>query len=123
MGPTNLKELFEQFLRGYISESHTVSLESEKEVSRLTDEWFEGFDVEDFYFTSEQLIDYLDYLKENLSEENRGFYHLYYNERHFIDLLGKYLRHYCKLTFMKNSFGEKTNFVENKLMIYGSGKG
>ena len=99
MGPTNLKELFSQFLRGYISEGHTVTLESEKEVSRLTDEWFEGFDVEDFYFTSEQFIDYLDYLKENLSEENRGFYHLNYNERHFIDLLAKYLKHYCKKLF------------------------
>ena len=61
MGPTNLKELCKLFYRGYISEGHTVSLESEKEVSHLTNKWFEGFDVEDFYFTSEQLIDYLDY--------------------------------------------------------------
>ena len=80
MSPSNLKELFKQFLHGYISAEHTVNDESEKEVKCLTDEYFEGFNVEDLYFTSSILIDYLDYLKDNLNEEHKRLYDLNYNE-------------------------------------------
>ena len=60
-----LKELFKRFLLSYLLRGNVNESE---EIDRLTNEWFDCFDID--YFTSDAVKSYLDYLEHNVNDEN-----------------------------------------------------
>ena len=93
----SIKEVFKRFVHGYISAGHTVWDESEEEVKRLIDEWVEDYNDEDC-FTYYSINGALDYVKHNITDEYKGLYHYYFNQKQYIDLLQDYLKHYIKFS-------------------------
>ena len=91
MRPT-IKEYWKQFLHGYISAGHTVWDEPEEEVKRLTDEFMEGLNDEDC-FNAALIYDYVDYIQDNLSDDYKRLYTLYYDQHRYMYQLEKYIRH------------------------------
>ena len=89
----SIKEVFKRFVHGYISSGHTVWDESEEEVKRLIDEWVESYFDEDC-FTFYSIRGTIDYVENNICDEYKGLYHYDYNQKQYIDLLQKYLKHY-----------------------------
>ena len=88
-----LQELWKQFLHGYISAGNTVWEESEEEVKRLTDEFVKDFNDEDC-FNSAFIYDYVDYIENNLSDDYKRLYTLYFDLHRYTYQLKKYIRHY-----------------------------
>ena len=84
---------FNQFLIDYLTTGHTVSLGAMKELNNLTDAFLKNVDKNNYY-EEMTLDDYFDYLKENMSSEYIGFFHLYFNEERYEDIMKSYLKEY-----------------------------
>ena len=84
-----LKELFKRFLFNYLSRRNDNNDKAKEEIDRLTNEWFEGFEIE--YFTSDAVRSYLDYLEHNISDEYIDLYDFEFNESHYSDLIKNYI--------------------------------
>ena len=88
----DIKELFKQFAFAYISSGHTQTEESEEELKRLIAEYVD--DMSDYYcFSKNTLLEILDYVEHNISDENKGFYQYLANESRYTTLLEDYLKH------------------------------
>ena len=84
---------FRQFLIGYIAAGHTTTIEALEELGNLTDDFLKNLDKK-YYYDEITLYDYFDYLKEHMSNKNIGFFHLYFNEDRYKNMLISYLKKY-----------------------------
>ena len=84
---------FKQFLIGYVSAGHTISDEAHEEIKKLTTNFINIIDKENYY-REIALHQYFEYLKEHMSDENIGFFHLYFNENRYKNIMSSYLRKY-----------------------------
>ena len=92
---TAVKKQFGKFLIGFILKGHTVSQEALHEIDELTDEYLKSVPPY-LYFDDEMVMDYIDYLEENMTDENKGYPHLYFKASHYIDMLKSYIQHYIQ---------------------------
>ena len=86
-----IKDTFMNFLKCYISAGHTFDDDSLEELSKLTNEFIEKLHP-DFYFTTFGICSYIAYLDDNMSETNRHFFKLWFNENRYVDFLGKWIK-------------------------------
>ena len=90
-----IKKQFGKFLIGFILKGHTTTDEALEEIEELTDKYLQTV-PDHLYFDDDMVRDYIDFMKQNISEENIGFPHLYFQTRRYIDLLQNYVKHYIK---------------------------
>ena len=81
-----MKNSFEGFLRSYASHGCTVDLPSCEELDTFTTDYINQMDPF-FYFTSIGVEDYLDYLKAHLTDTNKHFFVLQFDERRYTRFL------------------------------------
>ena len=86
------KELFNRFVFGYIAASHTQTDESEQELKQLIAEFINEINDEDC-FTYYALRDIIEYVKHNISDENKGFYHYWINRLIYRRQLEDYIKY------------------------------
>ena len=91
-----IKKQFGKFLIGYILEGHTASLEALEEINNLTDEYLNTMVPANLYFDEDMVRDYIDYLNENMTDENKDYPHLCFKKSPYIQLLIDYIKHYIK---------------------------
>ena len=88
----DIKELFKQFVFGYIASGHTQTEESEQELKRLIAEYVE--DMSDYYcFSKNTLLDILDYVEHNISDDNKDFYNYYLTDNRYTNQLEIFLKY------------------------------
>ena len=87
----SVREVFKQFLLGYVSNGCTVTRSAMKELNKLTDEFLNDL-LPDYYFDELTVIDYLETVKEQMSDKNVGFFKLEYRKRNYIDHLERYIK-------------------------------
>lgn len=87
-----IKNKFKQFLIGYVSAGHTYTDDAMEELERLTDDFLNERDT-DAYFRDIVVEAYCEEMNEKLSDENKGFFHCYYNETRYIQRLENYIKH------------------------------
>ena len=97
---TKLKEKFKQFLIGYVSAGHTVTIEAMDELERLTDDFLNERDT-DVYFRDIVVEAYCEEMNEKLSDENKHFFGSYYDETRYIQHLENYIRRLIKKNFQR----------------------
>ena len=85
------KAIFKRFLIGYVSNGCTVDRPSMKELNKLTDEFLDDL-IPDYYFDEYSVDDYIQTMKEQLSEENRHFFKLEHKRRDYIKQLEQYIK-------------------------------
>ena len=85
------KAIFKRFLIGYVSNGATVTNSALKEIDKLTDEFLDDI-IADYYFNEITVIDYVESMRERLSDKNVGFFKLGYRKRYYIDALEKYIK-------------------------------
>lgn len=88
---TSSQEAFKTFLIGFITSGHTVDDNVMEELTNFTDE-FVSFIPKQFYFTSDAVEAYIDDLDYNISEENRHWFPLKFNERRYIKTLESWIK-------------------------------
>lgn len=86
---------FRQFLIGYVAAGHTTTIEALEELGNHTDDFLKNLDKK-YYYDEITLYNYFDYLKEHMSNDSIGFFHLVYNEERYKDFMASYLRKYLK---------------------------
>lgn len=87
------EEVFINFLIGYVSNGHTVSLDALELINKLTSDFVKDVH-ENNYYNEFILYDYFDYLKEHMPDEFIGFFHLCFNQSRYEKLLIDFLKHY-----------------------------
>jgi len=85
------KAIFKRFLIGYVSNRCTVSTSAIRELIRLTDEFLDDL-MPDYYFDEYSVSDYVQTMKEQLSDENKHFFKLEHKRRDYIELLEQYIK-------------------------------
>ena len=101
-----VKEVFKQFLIGYVSNGATVDRSSMKEINRLTDEFLDDIRP-NYYFNELTLIDYLETMTEQLSDKNRHFFKLGFKRSYYINELEKYIKTLIEKPERFQTFGFK----------------
>ena len=86
-----MKEAFKTFLIGYLTSGHTVDDNVMKELNDFTNE-FVSILPKQHYFTSDAVEVYIDDLDLNLSEENRHWFPLKFDERRYIKTLESWIQ-------------------------------
>ena len=92
----SIKDLFKQFVLGYIAAGHTQTDESESELKRLIAEWCDGLHDENC-FDRCSMYDILDYVEHNISDDNKFLYSYNFHEYKYTSLLEKYIKYAIKL--------------------------
>ena len=88
----DIKELFKQFVFGYIASGHTQTDSSEQELKRLIAEYVD--DMSDYYcFSKNTLLDILDYVEHNISDDNKDFYNYYLTDNRYTNQLEIFLKY------------------------------
>jgi len=77
---------FEDFLRSYASHGCTVNITAVEELDTLTTDYINQMDPF-FCFTSFGVEDYLDYLKAHLTDTNKNFFVLGFDEQRYTRFL------------------------------------
>jgi len=86
-----MNESFNWFLVAYVSLGITVNRSAVDELNELTNEYLADVEHDD-YFKSETLIDYIDYIKENMSKHNKRFFILRFNKWRYIQFLESWIQ-------------------------------
>lgn len=81
-----MKNSFEDFLAAYASDGCTVTIPSGEELNTLTTDYINQMDPF-FCFTSFGVEDYLDYLKAHLTDTNKHFFVLGFDEQRYTRFL------------------------------------
>ena len=102
-----IENKFKQFLIGYVSAGHTVTSEAMEELERLTDDFIDNT-YPDYYFRDITVENYCEEMNEKLSDNNKHYFHCYYNETRYIKQLEDYIKHiidkhYFNVSTMKNN--------------------
>ena len=87
-----MKETFRQFLVGYVSAGHTVDESIMDELRTLSDEFVQSI-YPGYYFTSNATDLFIEFLNERLSDENRHWFPLRFNEERYIDMLENWIKY------------------------------
>jgi len=103
-----VKDVFLQFLLGYVSNRATVNQEAMNELFILTEDYINNL-FSDYYFDEITLIDYLETLNDNLRSKNKGFFKLQYRRRDYIALLEQYI----KKLIENPTFFKENHFINN----------
>ena len=86
-----MKEAFKTFLIGYLTAGHTVDDDVMEELNHFTD-WFVSVIHEKHFFTSEAVEIYIEDLDQAISEKNRHWFPLEFNERRYIKTLESWIK-------------------------------
>ena len=81
-----MKNSFKDFLSSYASHGCTVTIPAVEELDTLTTDYINQMDPF-FGFTSFGVEDYLDYLKAHLTDTNKHFFCLVFDERRYTRFL------------------------------------
>ena len=87
-----MEEAFKDFLIGYVVAGHTVDDNVMNEMNELTNQFVDSLYAE-YYFTSDATELFIDFLEENLSEENKHWFPLRYDKYRYIRTLEGWIKH------------------------------
>ena len=86
----SVKEVFKQFLIGYVAAGHTATSEALEELDKLTKNFVNSI-PEDYYFKCDYVKLYCEHMLEVMSDENKGFFHFYLDKARYNRMLIDYL--------------------------------
>ena len=98
----DIKELFKQFVFGYIAAGHTQTDESEAELKKWIATFIDTLDDNDC-FDRCTMLDILDYVEDHMSDDNKQFYRYYLQDFTYNTQLENYIKYIVKL-FNKDNF-------------------
>ena len=82
---------FEDFLLAYASDGCTVTIPSGNELNTLTSDFIKNLDPF-LCFTSFGVEDYLDYLRDHMTDANKHFFVLQFDERRYTRFLEMWIQ-------------------------------
>ena len=74
---------FKQFLIEIIDIGHNVTDDALNELDKLTDTFIKNVDIYKYYSTY-TVYNYLAYLRDNMTDKNFDYFHLYFGEIEFL---------------------------------------
>ena len=86
----NINECFKDFLIGYVSAGHTTTSKAMKELNELTEKFVNNL-PEHYCFKIDFVKLYCEHMLEIMSEENKGFFHFYFEKRRYYDMIVEFL--------------------------------
>ena len=89
-------DAFSDFLIGYVTAGHTVDDEVMKELNSLTNEFINNI-YSDYFFTENATGAYIEFLDERLTDENRHWFPLRFDESRYVKHLEQWIRSLLKI--------------------------
>ena len=86
-----MKGTFNWFLIAYISEGHKLTVSAIQELNDLTNEFLYELKPESC-FTTETVIDYLEFLNDSMSETNQHLFNFKFDKHRYIEFLESWIR-------------------------------
>ena len=86
-----MKGTFNWFLITYLSKGHTLTIPAIQELNELTNEFLDELSSES-YFTTNAVLDYLEFLNDSMSEGNKHFFNFEFDKWRYIEILEDWIR-------------------------------
>ena len=96
-----MDSVFKGFLFGYVSAGHTVDIPASKELFDLANQYV-NYTHPSFYFTSYAVEEFIANIQEHMSQTNRHFFVLEFNECRYVEHLENLLKRWIESDIKNN---------------------